>query len=144
MMVAVDTDPNDQLEWNLKAIDYMEQSTQPEAKAWEGSLRNNVGYALYLAGKYSDALEQFQLSLAAREKAGGVRNIRIAHWMIALTLRAMGRLQDALAIQLRLEREWETAGEPDPYVFEELEHLYRALGDESKAQLYAQRLRQSK
>jgi tetratricopeptide (TPR) repeat protein len=144
MMVAVDTDPSDQLEWNLKALDYMEQSSQPEAKGWEGSLRNNVGYALYLAGKYSDALEQFQLSLAAREKAGGVRNIRIAHWMIALTLRAMGRLQDALAIQLRLEREWDAAGEPDPYVFEELEHLYRALGDESKAQFYAQRQRQSK
>jgi tetratricopeptide (TPR) repeat protein len=144
MMVAVDTDPDDQLEWNLKALDYMEQSTQPEAKAWEGSLRNNVGYALYLAGKYSDALEQFQLSLAAREKAGRVRGIRIAYWMIALTLRAMGRLQDALAIQLRLEREWDAAGEPDPYVFEELEHLYRALGDESRAQFYAQRLRQSK
>jgi tetratricopeptide (TPR) repeat protein len=144
MMVAVDTDPNDQLEWNLKALDYMEQSTQPAAKAWEGSLRNNVGYALYLGGKYGDALEQFQLSLAARERAGGVRNIRIAHWMIALTLRAMGRLQEALAIQLRLEREWEAAGEPDPYVWEELEHIYRALGDEPKAQFYAQRQRQSK
>jgi hypothetical protein len=56
----------------------------------------------------------------------------------------MGRLQEALAIQLRLEREWEAAGEPDPYVWEELEHIYRALGDEPKAQFYAQRQRQSK
>lgn len=143
MMVMVDTAPADQLAWNLKAIAYMERSDQADAKKWEGSLRNNVGYAHHLAGRHEDALAQFKLALAARERAGGVRGIRIAHWMIALTLRAMGRFDEAIAIQLRLEREWDAAGEPDPYVFEELEHLYRALKDDAKAQLYAQRHRAS-
>jgi hypothetical protein len=59
--------------------------------------------------------------------------------MIAWTLRSLGRLQEAVEIQLRLEREWDELGEPDPYVFEELEHLYRALGDAAKAEHYAQR-----
>jgi hypothetical protein len=38
-------------------------------------------------------------------------NVRIAHWMIARTLRDMKRFDEALAIQLRLEREWAAAGD---------------------------------
>jgi hypothetical protein len=45
MMVMVDDDPADQLAWNYKAIAYLEQSTQPDARKWEGSLRNNIGHA---------------------------------------------------------------------------------------------------
>lgn len=144
MMAFVDTAPADQLAWDLKAVALMENSDQADAKRWEGSLHNNVGYALHLLGRHEEALAQFTKSLAARERAGKIRGIRIAHWMIAWTLRAMGRLDEAVAIQLRLEREWDDAKEPDPYVFEELEHLYRALKDDTKAQFYAQRLRTSR
>jgi tetratricopeptide (TPR) repeat protein len=141
MMVMVDDAPEQQLEWNLKAIAYMEASAQPEARRWEGSLYNNVGYALQLAGRHDEALGYYRKSLAAHERAGRAANVRIAHWMIASTLRAQGKLQDALAIQQRLEREWDAAGEPDPYVYEELEALHRALGDEPQALRYADKRR---
>ena len=141
MMPFVDTEPAQQLAWNEKAIRYMEQSTQPDAKRWEASLRNNVGYARHLAGDYGEALRQYQLSLAAHERAGNASSVRIAHWMIASTYRAQKRFDEAIAIQLRLEREWAAAGEPDPYVFEELEHLYRATNDEEKANLYQAKLK---
>ena len=139
MMVFVDTAPEDQLKWNRQAITVMETSDQPEAKKWAGSLHNNLGYALYLLERYGDALQEFQLALAAREREGNPVKMRIAHWMIAWDLRALERLDEALEIQLRLEREWDQAGEPDPYVFEELEHLYRALGDAKRADHYAAR-----
>jgi tetratricopeptide (TPR) repeat protein len=141
MMVMVETDPADQLAWDLKGIAYMEQSMQPDARKWEGSLRNNVGHANRLLGNYDEALRQFRLSLAAHEREGRPANVRIAHWMIARTLRDMKRYDEALAIQLRLEREFATAGEDDPYVFEELEQLYRATGDVVRADRYAERLR---
>ena len=144
MMVMVDSDPADQLAWNVKAIAYMEQSTQPDARKWEGSLRNNVGYANRLLGNYDEALRQFRLSLAAHEREGRVADVRIAHWMIARTLRDMKRFDEALPIQLRLERESAAAGEDDPYVFEELEQLYRATGDAVQADRYAERLRASR
>ncbi|MEZ0307731.1 MAG: tetratricopeptide repeat protein [Ramlibacter sp.] len=144
MMVMVDSAPADQLAWNMKALAYMEKSDQAAAKGWEGSLRNNVGYALHQAGRYPEALEQFEKALALRLRGTNVRATRIAYWMIAWTYRAMGRLPEALEIQLRLEREWDAAGEPDPYVFEELAHLYRALKDESKAAFYEERHRKSK
>ena len=144
MMPMADPDPKAQLEWDLKALDYLEASSQPAAKKWEGSLRNNVGYAKHLLGQYDEALTQFKLSLAAHERAGKTKNVRIAYWMIAWTLRAQGKLHEAIDIQLRLEREWEQAGEPDPYVFEELEHLYRAAGDATRADAYAAKLAASK
>jgi hypothetical protein len=40
---------------------------------------------------------------------------------------------------VRLERECEAARAQDPYVFEELEHLYRASGDLVRADAYAAR-----
>ena len=144
MMAFVDTDPKDQLEWDLKALAHLEGSTQPEAKKWEASLRNNMGYAMHLLGQYDEALSQFKLSLAAHERAGRARNVRIAHWMIAWTLRAQGKFQEAIDIQLRLEREWDAAGEPDPYVYEELGPLFRATGDTVRAEAYAKRLAASK
>jgi tetratricopeptide (TPR) repeat protein len=139
MMTFVDTAPQEQLGWNEKALALMESSTQPAARKWEASLRNNKGYALHQLGRYDEALREFKLALAARERAGKPEEIRIAHWMMAWTLRAMDRVDEALAIQLRLERECDEAGQPDPYVFEELELLYRALKNDERAGFYAER-----
>ncbi len=136
MMAMVDTDPSAQLAWDQRAIAAMQASTQPDAKKWEGSLRNNLGYALALLKRHEEANEQFELSLAARKVQGKPDLIRIAYWMIAWNQRLMGRLQEALAIQLRLEQEWGQAGAPDPEVFEELAILYEALGDSAKAAHY--------
>ncbi|WP_309714699.1 tetratricopeptide repeat protein [Armatimonas sp.] len=144
MMAFVETEPSAQLDWDLKALAYMEASPQDEAKKSEASLRNNVGYAQHLLGRYDDAIQQFLLSLAAHQRAGNVQNVRIAYWMIAWTLRVQGKLQEALEIQLRLEQEWAADGEPDPYVFEELEQLYRAVGDTEEADRSAEKLRQAK
>ncbi|MBK9924723.1 MAG: tetratricopeptide repeat protein [Anaerolineales bacterium] len=139
MMTVVDTAPEEQVKWNRKAIELMQSSSQPEAKKWEGSLHNNMGYALHLLGRYDEALEEFKLALASHERDGSPQTIRIAHWMIAWTLRSLGQWNEALAIQLRLEKECDEAGEPDPYVFEELELIYRALNDGERADLYAAR-----
>lgn len=139
MMTFVDTAGEDQIGWNRRAIEYMQASSQPDAKKWEGSLRNNMGYALHSLGRYEQALQEFEQALAVRQRDGNPQSIRIAWWMIAWTLRAMSRLDEALEIQLRLERECDAAGEPDPYVYEELEHLYRALEDTGQAEIYAAR-----
>lgn len=139
MMAIVETAPEDQLAWDLKAIAHMEKSSQPAARGWEASLRNNVGYALHLQGKYEEALAQFEQALQVRERTGSPETIRVARWMIAWTLRSLGRFDEALEIQLRLEGECDEAGQPDPYVFDELIELYTGLGDEAKLQHYTKR-----
>ncbi len=137
MLAFVDTEPADQLKWGQQALAIAQASSQPSAQKWEASLRNNVGYALYQLGRYEEALDQFKQAVILRERGTDLQATRIAHWMVGWTLRALNRVDEALEIQLRLEREREAAGAPSPYVFEELELLYRAKGDETRANHYA-------
>jgi tetratricopeptide (TPR) repeat protein len=139
MQVFVETDPAAQLRWNEEALALAQASTQPDAKRWEASLRNNIGYALHSQGRYQEALAHFEQAVTLRARGTDAEALRVAHWMVAWTLRSLGRVDEALALQLRLERECDDAGAPDPYVFEELEALYRARGDQPKVEHYAAR-----
>jgi len=143
MYAFVDRTPTDELKYVDEALALLKTSTQPDAKNWEGALRNNRGYALQQLGRHVEALAEFRLAMVAYERRGLVRNVRIQQWMIAKTFRLMGQLDDAREIQLRLEHEWDAANEPDPYVFEELEAIYKAQGDAARAQHYAARLKEA-
>ena len=101
-------------------------ATDPRARQWRASLLNNMGWTAFERGDYSDALSLFDDALAARLEQGKVAEIQIARWSIARTLRAMGRVDEALAIQLALAEEHRAAGTADPYVDEEIEALTRA------------------
>jgi tetratricopeptide (TPR) repeat protein len=142
MLAFVDTAPSDQLKWGEQALAIALASTQPAGRKWEASLRNNVGYALHQLKRYDEALAQFEQAVLLRERADDAEATRAAHWMVAWTLRALDRHDEALAIQLRLERECDAAGRPDPYVFEELEALYRTRGDSDRADEYAKKRKQ--
>lgn len=139
MFAFIDTAPAEQLKWAEQALAVVEASTQPAAKAWEASIRNNLGMALHGLGRLEAALAQFEQALALRERSGPAERVRVARWMVAWTFRAMKRDDEALAIQLRLEREADAAAQPDPYVFEELEILYRSRGQVERAAAYAER-----
>ena len=139
MLAFVDTAPADQLKWGEAALEIVEDSSQPEAKAWEASLRNNVGYALHQLGRYPEALLQFQRALELRLRGSNAEATRSAQWMVAWTLRALGRANEALEMQLALEADADAAGEPDADIFDELEALYLARGDAVRAARYADR-----
>jgi tetratricopeptide (TPR) repeat protein len=139
MLAFLDTAPADQLRWGREALAIAEASSQPDARRWEASLRNNVGYALHRLGRFDEALEEFNRALELRRRGSDAQATRVAQWMVAWTLRALQRNDEAIGIQLRLEREADAAGRPDPHVFEELEILYRMRGDEERARHYAGR-----
>jgi tetratricopeptide (TPR) repeat protein len=139
MLAFVDTAPADQLKWGQEALAVALGSRQPSARGWEASLRNNIGYALHQLERYDEALEQFQRAVILRERGSNAESARVAHWMVAWTLRALKRNDEALLIQERLERECDAAAAPDPYVFEELEILYRERGDAARAEAAAAR-----
>jgi len=136
MFAFIDSEPADQLKWAQQALSVVEASSQPDAKRWEASIRNNLGYALHQLGRYDEALAQFEAALAIRERGTNDEATRGARWMVAWTLRSLGRKDEALAIQLRLESEADAAGAPDPEIFEELELLYRERGDLERAEHY--------
>jgi tetratricopeptide (TPR) repeat protein len=136
MLAFVDTAPAEQLKWGQEALAVVDASAQPEAKAWEASIRNNIGLALHQLGRFEEALVQFKRALVLRERGTNAESIRVAHWMVAWTLRALGRTDEALETQLRLERECDEAHAPDRYVYEELEILYRLRGNVDQEKHY--------
>jgi len=137
MMAFVDTDPAAQLAWNDRGLEIARASAQPAARRWEASLLNNRGMALHEAGRDAEALADFRAALELRGAMDDAGATRVAWWMVAWSLRLLGRLDEALPIQERLEQECAAAGEPDPFVFEELELLHRARGDDARAAHYA-------
>lgn len=143
MMAFVDNQPEELLAWNLKTLAFVQASSDPEAKKWEGSVHHNVGYGLHQVGRFTEALKHFELSKLAREKHGDASGARISRWMTAWTLRSLEQYQEAIEIQLQLEQECEAVGMPDPYVFEELATLFSILGDEAKLGHYQTKLKTS-
>jgi tetratricopeptide (TPR) repeat protein len=128
-----------QLDWNLKAMNVAEGSSNPHVRQWLGPLYNNIGWTYHDDGGYAKALDLFQKSLQWREEEAEPRKavpIRIARWCIARTLRSLGRLEEALARQLALLQEWQEAGGQDGYVVEELAECLLALGREQEARPY--------
>jgi len=133
MLALVEPDTADQLAWNDRALAAALASDEPNARAWEGSLANNIGMSLHGVGRFDEALASFRQALAARERDGRPSQARIAKWMVAWTLRAMKRHPEALALQQRLEQEWAAAGEVDGWVYAELGENLAALDREAEA-----------
>jgi tetratricopeptide (TPR) repeat protein len=135
-MLAIIAPPDQSLTLNLQAIQMAELSGQKKARNWLGSLYNNSGWSYHDLGDYAAALEIFEKAEAWRRSQGNVKATRIATWCVARTLRSLGRVEEALSKQLALEDEWESAGEKDGFVFEEIGEGLLALNRPEEARPY--------
>ncbi len=133
-MIAIVAEPAEALEINLQAIAYAEKSDQPDAKKWLGSLYNNTGWSLHELGKYDEALAIFKKGLAWQKEHGKPQQIRIARWTVGRTLRSLGRIDEALAIQQAIRHDFPDADLP--YVEEELGECLYAKGQADKARAH--------
>jgi len=73
-------------------------------------LWNNVGWSRFERGDHPGALEAFETALAARHERGEAKETRIAEWCVGRALRALGRVEEELAIQQRLVDKRRAAG----------------------------------
>jgi tetratricopeptide (TPR) repeat protein len=121
---------------NRRLIEYAQQAREPKARRWEGPALNNIGSDLRDAGRLADSLAAFEQAWAVYERGGEPGNVRVARWQVANVLRLLGRADEALSMQLALERDAAAAGAPDVYVFEELALLYAARGEAAQAARY--------
>jgi tetratricopeptide (TPR) repeat protein len=122
-MVAIVAPESEQDTLNRRALLMASSAVDPRARRWRGSLLNNIGWTAFDRGDHADALALFQDALAARLEEGKVAEIQIARWCIGRALRALGRFDEALAVQQSLADEHRAAGTSDQYVDEELEAL---------------------
>ena len=119
-----------QLEWTLKALSIAEAATDPEARRWVESLTTNLGWTYFDHGDYPAALASFERTLVHRESHDEPEAGHRAQWNVGRAYRALGRFEEALALQEELLAEYESRGLPVyGYVYEELAELYHRNGD---------------
>lgn len=135
-MLAIIAPPGSSLDLNLRAIQMAESSQQEKARAWLGSLYNNTGWSYHDMGEYKRALELFEKAEAFRRVQGKLPEIRIARWCVARTLRSLNRVEEALVKQLDLKEEFDSSGESDGYVFEEIGECLLLLNRGNEARAY--------
>lgn len=135
-MLAIATPADEQLAWNLKALDQTEKTSDARAKKWLASLYNNIGWTYHAQGDYPTALDYFYKALQQQEIKGNAVGIRIAHWSVARGLRSLKRIDEALTQQWRLLDEYSKLGEHDGYVYEELGECLLLQNQEAEARPY--------
>jgi tetratricopeptide (TPR) repeat protein len=119
-MVALVAPEDQQRARHEAALAVARAASDQRARDWDAPLLNNLGMTHADAGDHERALAAFEEALAACERIGDPARIRVARWMVAWSLRNLGRRDEALEIQQSLKAELESAGETDPYVDEEL------------------------
>ncbi|HEX5860849.1 MAG TPA: tetratricopeptide repeat protein [Nocardioides sp.] len=119
-MVALVTAGEERAPAQQAALDAARTASDPRARDWDASILNNMGMDHADAGDQARALARFREALTARERIGDPASTRVARWMVAWSLRQLGRRDEALDLQRRLKADLEAAGEVDPYVDEEL------------------------
>lgn len=136
-MVAIVEKPEEALAWNEKAYQLAEQSNHPTARRWIGSLTNNIGWTWHTLGDYDQALRYFQRNVEWHNQMGSGEGLMIAEWCVARALRSLGRVEEALVTQQRVQQERAERGfAADGYVFEELGECLLALDRQEEAREY--------
>jgi tetratricopeptide (TPR) repeat protein len=133
MLALAATTLDERIEWNRRTIDYARRAKDPRAQGWQAAALNNIGSDLREANRLDESLVTFREALAAYKRNGRADRVRFARWQVANVLRLKGQADEALAMQLALERDAQAAGEPDSYVYDELALLHAARGEAERA-----------
>ena len=132
-MIAIVAGADEQLALHEQALDLASTASDPRARQWRASLLNNLGWTRFERDEFRAALAAFEEALDERVKQGKAREIGVARWCVGRTLRALGRLDEALSVQVETAQEIAAAGITDPFVEEEIGECLRSLGREDEA-----------
>ena len=135
-MLGIVDPPAEAMRWNERAMTLAMSTNVPRALRWRGSLANNMGHTERERGNLDAAIKHFRASLTAFQLTRNDSQIRVAQWQVANVLRLQKKYDEALAMQLRLEKDMTEANAPDGYVYEEIAEIYLAKGNAVEAKAY--------
>lgn len=145
MIAIAEPDAAKQLAWHERALALVEATPDARARGWSGSLYNNLGWTYHDLAQFEKALGTFQKGVVWREvhEPDKLEGIRIAKWCVGRTLRSLNQVDEALAMQQALLADYQSVGQTDGFLFEEIGECLLALGrgDEARpffAQAYAE------
>jgi tetratricopeptide (TPR) repeat protein len=132
-MIAIVALPAEQLALSEKSLAVATAASDPRAREWRASLLNNLGWTYFEAGNLELALGAFSDAVDERVQQGKAREIGLAKWSVARTLREMGRVHEAIELQQDLVRSLAASGITDSYVEEEIGECLLALDRSEEA-----------
>jgi tetratricopeptide (TPR) repeat protein len=132
-MVAIVADPSEQASLNEQALALAREASDPRAHEWRATLLNNLGWARFDEGELEEALALFEKAVVERERMGQPRELQIARWCVGRTLRALGRVDEALALQMALADKTTRGWVSDSFVEEEIGECLALLGQADEA-----------
>lgn len=136
-MLGIAAPSEQQLAWNLKALEAAEHSQEPRARKWLGSLYNNIGWTYHDQKDFKTALTMFRKALAWHQEHQTGEGEAIAQWTVARCLRSVGQIKEALTLQqATLKWRQEKKLPEDGYVSEEIGECLLLLKREPEAQPY--------
>ncbi len=140
-MFGFSKDKDEAFRWTELGMKLALGSEHPDAIGWRPGLANNLGSTERERDNLDASMKHFQVALKEHLTRSKPLQIRIAYWQVANVHRLQGKIDDAMAIQLRLEKESDEAKSPDVYIYTELAELYAAPGakrDAQRAKHYAE------
>lgn len=135
MLGIVAETADEQLAWNLKALQVAMSTQHARSRRWLGALYNNIGWTYHDNEQYEQALAMFEKARDYYDRLLDVPRCQIARWTIGRTYRSLGRVAEALAVQETLLAEYE-ADEAAGYTLEEMGECLWLLGRTAEAQPY--------
>ena len=128
-MLAIAVDDDEQLTWNLKALEMATHSADERAFNWQGSLLNNIGWTYFAQSDYPKALHHFERCRDFYANAPTKQHEwLIARYSIAKTWRMQARYAEAFDEQMQILAIRHQNGDAGAYVEEELGELLLAQG----------------
>lgn len=139
-MLGIVNKDEESLKWNNLAIEMAERTTDEKAKSWLGPLYNNTGWTYHDMGEYDKALSIFEKNVEWHTKRESGMQLYIAKWSVARCLRSLGRVEEALEMQMALRgKDNEMYSCEDGYNAEEIAECLFALGRAEEAKPYFSR-----
>jgi tetratricopeptide (TPR) repeat protein len=130
-MLAFVSEPEEAKKFNEEALALTEDTDNPWALRWRGTLFNNMAWDLHAAEEFEQALAKFELAVEARKTSNDLKRLRIAQWCRARCLRSLHRYEEALRVLDALESE-----ENDALFAEEMAENLHSLGRAEEARAW--------
>lgn len=129
-MLGIVSTPDLAIGWHERAMQLAETAEDPKTKRWLGPLYNNLAWTYSDLGQHDKALALFEKDIALRERAGQRFEASIARWSKGHTLRKLGQVEAALALQRSLLDHPDRQGNAaEGYTHEEIGECLLVLGD---------------